>query len=75
MTSPNNQIYAQSIVTDVAQTRETLGSDNTNFYVFINDKDKDINSINNDILHLYENSSINSILFSQRDNYVPEFQR
>lgn len=75
MTSPNNQIYAQSIVTDVVQTRETLGSDNTNFYVFINDKDKDINSINNDILHLYENSSINPILFSQRDNYVPEFQR
>ena len=75
MTSPNNQIYAQSIVTDVAQTRETLGSDNTNFYVFINDKDKDINSINTDILHLYENSSINPILFSQRDNYVPEFQR
>lgn len=77
MSSSSNTMFAKSIVTDVEQTRSSNNVEiNTNFYVFINDfkDDKKINP-NEEIISLFKNSEITPVLYSERDNFVAEFQK
>lgn len=77
MAKGNNAMYAKSIVTDVMQTKPVLENESPKYYVMLNDLDKNDKSIdiNQDILTLFNNSSINPVRYSERDKYIPEFSK
>ncbi|MCG0641009.1 DUF1828 domain-containing protein [Lactiplantibacillus plantarum] len=77
LASPNNPMFAKSILADVEQTKPVL-EDQGDFYVFLNDcnanKDSTV-SVNPDIMRLFKGNGIKPVLYSERENYVEELSR
>lgn len=73
--SSNSQVFAQSILTDITQTRP-LQSEPTEYYVFINDvRDKQNVKVSPEILSLFEQNDIKPVKYSERDSVVEELAR
>lgn len=68
LSSPNNEMYAKALSTDVKYTRGATIRP-TVFYTFINDKEQTIDS---NIVNLLEQEEIHVIPFSKRENYIKE---
>lgn len=71
--SQNAVVFAKSILTDITQTR-LIRESLTNYYVFINDVNKEhqIVNVSSDILSLFEQNNIKAIKYSQREKVVKE---
>lgn len=65
---PNNEMYAKALTTDVHNTAEVV-SRPTNFYVFINDTEKEIKP---DIISLLKHEKIKVVPFSLKNEYIEE---
>ncbi|RHW52858.1 hypothetical protein DS834_02945 [Lactobacillus bombicola] len=76
MAAGNNTMFAKSIVTDVMQTEPVVKNENPRFYVMLNNYNKNnkIIEINQDILNLFKSSSIQPVLYSEREKFLPEFR-
>ncbi|WP_461243618.1 DUF1828 domain-containing protein [Secundilactobacillus muriivasis] len=78
MATPNNSMFAKSILADVEQTRPVL-SDPGVFYVFLNNrnpkKDNETVKVNPDIMNLFKMNDIKPILYSDREEYAPELAK
>ena len=68
LNSPRNEMYAKVLATDVKYTRNVVKQD-TYFYTFINNQEKEIAS---PILSLMEKEEIKVIPFSEREHFVTE---
>lgn len=73
MSAPNNSMYAKSIVTDITQVQLNHTHRSVDFYVFLQDHDKNTNkkiNINDDILKLFKINNIIPVPFSQKNDFV-----
>jgi len=68
MNSPRNEYYAKALATDVRLTKPVL-TRNTEFYTFVNDRDK---SIDSNIISLFDDEGIKTIPYSRREEFVAE---
>lgn len=73
--SSNSQVFAQSILTDITQTRP-VQTGLTEYYVFINDvHDDTLVKVSPQILSLFEQNDIKAVKYSDRDSVVEELAR
>lgn len=74
--SSNSQVIAQSILTDITQTRPVQNG-LTEYYVFINDVRDDSShvKVSPQILSLFEQNNIKAVKYSDRDSVVEELAR
>ncbi|WP_347131612.1 DUF1828 domain-containing protein [Lactiplantibacillus plantarum] len=69
MNSANNEYYAKSIAMDKRQTQDVRP--NTSFYTIINDED----SVDDNIINLFNSEGIIPVPFSKRDDYVEQLAK
>ncbi|MFC6179983.1 DUF1828 domain-containing protein [Lactiplantibacillus daowaiensis] len=69
MNSANNEYYAKSIAMDKRQTQDVRP--NTDFYTIINDED----SIDDNIINLFNSEGIIPVPFSKRNDYVEQLAK
>lgn len=71
--SNNDTIIAKSILTDITQTR-MIRENATNYYVFINDLDKNKQKINvnPDIISLFTQNDIKPVKYTERNKVIQE---
>lgn len=71
--SNNDALFAKSILTDISQTR-LIRDDPTDYYVFINDRDKSKQPIdvNPEIISLFEQNNIKPVKYTERETVVKE---
>nr|SFZ89013.1 Lj965 prophage protein [Loigolactobacillus rennini] len=73
MSYANNPMFAKSILTDVEQTKPLL-NDPSVFYVFLNDTD-DNHKINPDIITLFNQNDVKTVLYSERNTVINELAK
>ncbi|ARO01191.1 MULTISPECIES: DUF1828 domain-containing protein [Lactiplantibacillus] len=69
MNNAKNEYYAKSIAMDKRQTQDVRP--NTDFYTIINDEE----SVDDNIINLFDSEGITPILFSKRNNYIEQLAK
>lgn len=76
MSYANNPMFAKSILTDVEQTKPILDEPSA-FYVFLNDVDNEQRKakVNPDIITLFKQNGVRTVLYSQRESVIEELAK